>query len=794
MAQQSELQLLVSLKDEMSSGLMKIGGLIGGVFAVDKLINFGKESVAAAGEVARTQNQLNAVLASTHNVSGMTTKSINEMADGLEKVTNVDREAIISGSNMLLTFTHIGKDVFPKATEAMLNMATAMNGGLTPNADQLRGTAIQLGIALNDPATGIARLHRVGVEFSATQKEQIAHFIKGGEMAKAQGVILNELGTEFGNAARAATTPTQQMNRALEDVQKEIGLMLLPTVREYSAKIRDAAEKVIEFIKTHREAILTIGKYTAVAITAIATIMTMWKAYELITAAIKGFQLASVLASLPMIAFVAVAAAVAVGITYLSDKFGGLKNAFIAIGLAITTMGNIIAGGFKTIGNLIISFVNKSMEVGASMFNWFADKARKLGVDMKDISAFHIDFKFDAAKNAKNIQAAGSQLEGMAQKANETRQASAAAAKKAMADEAAAQEKLANMSGKLQQQMADDASKGHGKGKKAADDHTKSIKSLTDKYQELGKKAKNELNNLAESHAEKMKSIRESITKTQKSMDDLTLSFNKGNQDDNKNIAEKVVEQEKKVADLKTQIAQETDEAKRQSLQTELNKEQKALADNAGFIKNISTSIVEARRRAGLTELQRSIEDYQQKRELATQEYTEKMTALQNEMAANKLKEATEISLYAAKQEKIGAMMNEADKAYKEMSAAQFKFTKDQIDAEIKLYEGLENAIAKVQSAKNSAALSHISSPSAPKISGKRASGGPVSGGDSYLVGELGPEIFTPGNGGNITPNHAIGGQTTVINISGNTLLDNRSAEKIGNHLVKLLGLNTKFA
>jgi len=44
-----------------------------------------------------------------------------------------------------------------------------------------------------------------------------------------------------------------------------------------------------------------------------------------------------------------------------------------------------------------------------------------------------------------------------------------------------------------------------------------------------------------------------------------------------------------------------------------------------------------------------------------------------------------------------------------------------------------------------------------------RASGGPVSGGDSYLVGERGPEIFRPGTGGTIIPNGGIGGGDTKV-------------------------------
>jgi len=44
-----------------------------------------------------------------------------------------------------------------------------------------------------------------------------------------------------------------------------------------------------------------------------------------------------------------------------------------------------------------------------------------------------------------------------------------------------------------------------------------------------------------------------------------------------------------------------------------------------------------------------------------------------------------------------------------------------------------------------------------------RADGGPVKGGSSYLVGERGPEMFSPGVSGMITPNHALGGSTNVI-------------------------------
>ena len=48
---------------------------------------------------------------------------------------------------------------------------------------------------------------------------------------------------------------------------------------------------------------------------------------------------------------------------------------------------------------------------------------------------------------------------------------------------------------------------------------------------------------------------------------------------------------------------------------------------------------------------------------------------------------------------------------------------------------------------------------------GKRAAGGPVTGGRPYVVGEKGPELFVPNSHGNIVPNHEMGGANIVVNV-----------------------------
>lgn len=52
-------------------------------------------------------------------------------------------------------------------------------------------------------------------------------------------------------------------------------------------------------------------------------------------------------------------------------------------------------------------------------------------------------------------------------------------------------------------------------------------------------------------------------------------------------------------------------------------------------------------------------------------------------------------------------------------------------------------------------------------LSGRRASGGAVQAGQSFLVGERGPELFTPGSSGNITANGRGVGTTIIMDLRG---------------------------
>jgi hypothetical protein len=69
------------------------------------------------------------------------------------------------------------------------------------------------------------------------------------------------------------------------------------------------------------------------------------------------------------------------------------------------------------------------------------------------------------------------------------------------------------------------------------------------------------------------------------------------------------------------------------------------------------------------------------------------------------------------------------------------------------------------------------------------ASGGAVSRGTAILVGENGPELFTPTEGGSITPNNRVGGMgmNVVVNVSGSVIHERDLAVTVRDHIAQLM-------
>jgi len=224
-------------------GVGKLAGLAAGTAGLAGLATVAKSAFAEFENAQQVTAQTNAALKSTGQVANVTAKHVDQLANAMLNKTGIDDEATKTAENMLLTFTNVrneagkGNKIFDRATGAVADLATAMNRGMVPSAEQMQKASIQLGKALNDPIKGVGALARIGIQFTKQQKTQIKALVDSGHVMQAQKVILAELGKEVGGrAAAAGKTFSGQwriLTETLDNLSGDLAAKLMPTIQKY---------------------------------------------------------------------------------------------------------------------------------------------------------------------------------------------------------------------------------------------------------------------------------------------------------------------------------------------------------------------------------------------------------------------------------------------------------------------------------------------------------------------------------------------------------------------------------
>ena len=206
--------------------------------------------IAASNEQELAEKKLSQALISTGRSTEFSKHEMINFASALQKTTAFGDETIIKAQALLTTFTSIGKDVFPGATKAILNVSAAMG-------QDLQQTTIQVGKALNDPVQGMAALRRVGIQLSDAQEKQIKRFVGLNQVSNAQKIILGELQTQFGGMAKAVSETSagalMQMKNAVGDAAEALGGLLAPAVIAFAKGIKFAAEGISGLINKFQQ-------------------------------------------------------------------------------------------------------------------------------------------------------------------------------------------------------------------------------------------------------------------------------------------------------------------------------------------------------------------------------------------------------------------------------------------------------------------------------------------------------------------------------------------------------------
>jgi hypothetical protein len=192
------------------------------------LLSYGVIAVKAFSESEAVLADLDAVLESTGDTSAETKEQILGLAQSLQKVTAFSDETIIRGETILKMFTHIGADVFPRATKATLDLAQRM-GMDVPQAAKL------LGKALDQPGEGFTALAKATGKFTDAQVDTIKEMVAFGETSKAQAMVLDLVEKKVGGSAEAfgKTLPGSIAiaKNSADEFNESMGGKLTPTIK-----------------------------------------------------------------------------------------------------------------------------------------------------------------------------------------------------------------------------------------------------------------------------------------------------------------------------------------------------------------------------------------------------------------------------------------------------------------------------------------------------------------------------------------------------------------------------------
>lgn len=317
-------------KENIKTALGTIGIAVG---------TFLGSSIKEAAEAGNAQANLEQTVKSTGGAAGLTAKQMEELAQKEMSVSTFSKDEIESGEGMLATFTKIGKDVFPQATQAVLDFAQKM--GTSP-----KQAALTLGKALNDPATGLTKLTRAGVTFTAQQKEQIVAMEKAGNTAGAQKLMIEELNREFGGQASAAADTfsgkQKQLANEFKEVKESIGNALLPVLAELGSYLVKILGPIASFISQH-------PKITAAILATIAIVGTLIGGMSVLNTVTSTFGITLDAALLPTIGLVVAAiAAVVAGAALIITHWSGIKAFFIGLWTGVKSTTESVWNEIKT--------------------------------------------------------------------------------------------------------------------------------------------------------------------------------------------------------------------------------------------------------------------------------------------------------------------------------------------------------------------------------------------------------------------------------------------------------------
>lgn len=211
----------IGLERAATAGIRAMGGAI-------------TDGIDLLAQLEDANSTTTAALQTSGLAAEVSTAQIREWSDALEESSKFafDDKAIQRAANTLISFGDISAESLEQA------MAVAVD--LAPRFGDVESAAEALAKSLVDPTTASRILKTAGIALTKAEKEQIKALVEGGEVAKAQAILLDKLSASTKGLAAASQGPYRQslatLAEAAEEAKMSLAEGLMPALIDIAAE------------------------------------------------------------------------------------------------------------------------------------------------------------------------------------------------------------------------------------------------------------------------------------------------------------------------------------------------------------------------------------------------------------------------------------------------------------------------------------------------------------------------------------------------------------------------------
>lgn len=222
-----------------------ITGTIGAIVSVTRQL------VQANIDAEKSQRLVEESIRRYGTASGVTVDQIDSLAQSISRLTGIDDELIADAEALSLKFNRISTDIFPRFTQAAVDMSVATGQDLSSAFEKA-------GKLVNQPLRALTLLAREGYAVSDSQAKLVKSLLASEEIEKAQIEILKILESQYGGAAVAAR---DTMGGALKALGTTWENFLERVGQDNMGPLRQALESIISLLEiaTDRVGDFTVG-------------------------------------------------------------------------------------------------------------------------------------------------------------------------------------------------------------------------------------------------------------------------------------------------------------------------------------------------------------------------------------------------------------------------------------------------------------------------------------------------------------------------------------------------------